>query len=438
MFKKLFIALMVVLMLVSVSSARIIDDVELPETLTAGDKVLLLNGGGTRVAFMNDVYVAGLWLEKPMTDSAEIINADAPMAIRMHVTNDFFASSKNITRALNNGFRNSVPRGDLTPIQEEVDRLKATFADEILDDQEFDIIYIPGEGTSVIKDGKLMDTIPGYEFKKSVWSIWLHETRPADEDLKEGMLEGSISAEALAEKEQWIAKINIEKEAAMATAKGAEEAALKAEAAATSAAAIAVVSEEAKVPAAATEAAVVADASAVEAVAAAEVAKEATAQVIAKTEKQAVTEKDAEVVVAAVESEAVAKKAAEKAVVAAAEAEVAAVKAISKDAFTKNDVYFGVNSTALSTDARIKLAAKANWLKSHPIVSVAVEVYCDSRGSKEYNMKLAKKRAKSVMNYMVDAGIDSSRLELVIKGAIDSAADENAWANNRRAHFKIK
>ena len=93
MFKKLFIALMVVLMLVSVSSARTIDDIELPETLTYEGTVLLLNGGGTRVAFMNDVYVAGLWLEKPMTDPAEIMNADEAMAIRMHVTNDFFASS---------------------------------------------------------------------------------------------------------------------------------------------------------------------------------------------------------------------------------------------------------------------------------------------------------------------------------------------------------
>ena len=127
MFKKLLIALMVVLMVASVSSARVIDDVELPETLTAGKTVLLLNGGGTRVAFMNDVYVAGLWLERAMTDPAEIMNADEAMAIRMHVTNDFFASSKNITRALNNGFRNAVPKGDLTPIKEEVDRFKATF-----------------------------------------------------------------------------------------------------------------------------------------------------------------------------------------------------------------------------------------------------------------------------------------------------------------------
>jgi len=84
------------------------------------------------------------------------------------------------------------------------------------------------------------------------------------------------------------------------------------------------------------------------------------------------------------------------------------------------------------------MALQATRLKSNPIASVAVEVYCDSRGSKKYNMALAKRRAKSVENFMVDAGIDASRMETVIFGAVESAANENAWANNRRAHFKIK
>ena len=111
---------------------------------------------------------------------------------------------------------------------------------------------------------------------------------------------------------------------------------------------------------------------------------------------------------------------------------------VSKDNFSDTDVFFGVNSTSLNADAKKALTQKAKWLKSNPIVSVAVEVYCDSRGSKEYNMKLAAKRAKSVVNYLTETGIDTSRLEIVIKGAVDSAANENAWANNRRAHFKIK
>ncbi len=421
MFKKLLIALMVVLMLVTVSSARVIDDVELPETLTAGDQVLLLNGGGTRVAFMNDVYVAGLWLEKAMTDPATIKDADEAMAIRMHVTNDFFASSKNITKALNNGFRNSVPRGDLTPIQAEVDRFKACFADEILDGQEFDIIYIPGEGVSVIKDGVVKDTIPGYEFKRSVWSIWLHDTRPADADLKEGMVEGSISAEALAAKEQLMASAKMAGEKAAAEARAAEEAAMKAKAdAEAKLAAEAKAAEESAMKAkAAAEAKIAAEAKAAEKAAkkAAEEAKVAAVAKVQSTEKTAV---------------------ATAAAATAAASKAAASITVTKDTFSDADVFFGVNSTSLNADAKKTLAQKAKWMKSNPAASVVVEVYCDSRGSKEYNMKLAAKRAKSVLNYMTEAGIDSSRMETVIQGAVASAENENAWANNRRAHFKIK
>jgi outer membrane protein OmpA-like peptidoglycan-associated protein len=437
MFKKLLIALMLVLMMVTVSSARVIDDVDLPETLTFGKTILLLNGGGTRVAFMNDVYVAGLYLEKPMTDPAAIKDADEPMAIRMHVTNDFFASSKNITKALNNGFRNSVPRGDLTPIQEEVDRFKATFADEILDDQEFDIVYLPGTGVSVYKDGVLKDTIPGAEFKKSVWSIWMHDTRPADEDLKLGMAEGSISAEALAAKEKWIAEVKVVREDVVAKAEAERKAKSVADA---KAAAEAKAAADAKVAADAKAAQEVAMAA--KAVAVAQVAEE-TAAVEAQAAKEAkVAEAAAMKAKAAAEAEAKAAAVKAQKAAAAAEAQKAAVMAdatpLTKETFSSEDVYFGLNSAALDAKAKQTLTKKAMWMKSNPIVSVAVEVYCDSRGSAEYNRKLAIKRAKSVGAFMVEQGIDASRLETVIFGAVDSAANEKAWANSRRAHFKIK
>ena len=140
---------------------------------------------------------------------------------------------------------------------------------------------------------------------------------------------------------------------------------------------------------------------------------------------------------AAVATAAVEAKATTKVVAAPAVEAKAAEMVITKKG-GDDDVFFGVNSTLLSADAKKTLASKAKWLKSNPVASVSVEVYCDSRGSHAYNMKLAAKRAKSVVNYMTAAGIDASRMETVIKGAVASAANETAWANNRRAHFKIK
>jgi len=416
MIRKVFIAMMVVLMVSSVAAAMELEDVKVPETFEAGDQLLVLNGAGVRNVFLNDVYVSGLWLENPSTDGNAIAAADEPMAIRIHVLNDFFASSKNISNAFTKGFRYALPKGDLTPVKEELDRLLAAFSDEITDGEEFDIVYIPGKGTSIYKEGVLKDTIPGLEFKKLLFGIWISDKATVNDDLKEGMLAGKASPEAIAAKEQWIAKMKVEKEEMMADAK-ATESAVKAKAAA-----------EAK---AAEEATMAAKAKA---------AEEAKVMEMAAAEKAKAAEKAAMKVAADEKAMAAAeaKVAKEETMKAAATAEEIAGMALTKDTFGDQDVFFGVNSAALSAKAKKTLDAKAKWMKSNPLASVSVKVTCDSRGSKAYNMALAKKREKSVVNYMVGAGIDPSRLEMVIAGEVESAAAKDAWANNRRAHFSIK
>ena len=401
MIKKVFIALLTVLMVSTVASAMEIEGVTIPETFEAGDQLLVLNGAGVRNVFLNDVYVSGLWLENGSTDGVAIAAADEPMAIRIHVLNDFFASSKNINNAFYKGFRFALPKGDVTPVKEELDRLEAAFSDEIKDGEEFDLVYIPGKGTSIYKEGQLKDTIPGLEFKRLLFGIWISDKATVNENLKEGMLVGKVSPAALAAKEQWIAKVKVKKEEMMSEAKAAEEAAMAAKAKA---------AEEAKkMEMAAAEKA--------------KAAEEAAMKAAAEEKAMAVAE---------------AKVAKEEVMEAAADVEEAVEMPLTKDTFGDRDVFFGVNSAALSAKAKKALDAKAKWMKANPIASVSVEVTCDSRGSKAYNMALAKKRAKSVVNYMVNAGIDASRLEMVIAGEVESAADANAWSNNRRAHFKIK
>jgi hypothetical protein len=53
-------------------------------------------------------------------------------------------------------------------------------------------IYIPGKGTEVyVNDGaanKLMGVIPGLDFKKALFSIWLGENPPVGNSLKKELL----------------------------------------------------------------------------------------------------------------------------------------------------------------------------------------------------------------------------------------------------------
>ncbi len=109
--------------------------------------------------------------------------------------------------------------------------------------------------------------------------------------------------------------------------------------------------------------------------------------------------------------------------------------------FVNEEIYFGFDDSSLTKKARQILAAKADWLRSHPDVDVVIEGHCDERGTKEYNMALGQRRAQSVKNFLVNAGINSGRLDTISYGEerpVDPRSNEMAWAKNRRGHFRIK
>ena len=109
--------------------------------------------------------------------------------------------------------------------------------------------------------------------------------------------------------------------------------------------------------------------------------------------------------------------------------------------FVNKNVYFGFDDATLTRKAREILAKKAEWLRSHPDVEVVIEGHCDERGTKEYNMALGQRRAQSIKNFLVNAGIDADRLDTISYGEerpADPRHNEQAWAKNRRGHFRIK
>jgi len=109
--------------------------------------------------------------------------------------------------------------------------------------------------------------------------------------------------------------------------------------------------------------------------------------------------------------------------------------------FVNENIYFGFDDSSLTKKARQILAEKAEWLRKHSDVEVVIEGHCDERGTKEYNMALGQRRAQSIKNYLINAGIDSSRLATISYGEerpVDPRHNEMAWAKNRRGVFRIK
>jgi peptidoglycan-associated lipoprotein len=117
----------------------------------------------------------------------------------------------------------------------------------------------------------------------------------------------------------------------------------------------------------------------------------------------------------------------------------AAIEAINKDSPLKA-VFFAYDSDALDDVARATMAANAEVLKKYPTWVVTLEGHCDERGTAEYNLALGDRRALAVKNYMVSLGIDADRLKTVSYGSefpFVPGHDEQAWSQNRRAHFML-
>jgi peptidoglycan-associated lipoprotein len=103
-------------------------------------------------------------------------------------------------------------------------------------------------------------------------------------------------------------------------------------------------------------------------------------------------------------------------------------------------VFFELDGSELSDRARQVAEANADVMMRFPTWVVTIEGHCDERGTPEYNLGLGERRALAVQQYMVELGLDSSRVRTVSYGKefpFDPGHDDTAWAANRRAHFVI-
>ncbi len=112
-----------------------------------------------------------------------------------------------------------------------------------------------------------------------------------------------------------------------------------------------------------------------------------------------------------------------------------------KTQFLDSKVYFAFDDSSLSAEAREILLAQARWLKANSDRTVIVEGHCDNRGTEEYNLALGSRRAQSVKDFLVNAGVEPSRIVTISYGEERPAVRENneaAWAKNRRAEFRLR
>jgi peptidoglycan-associated lipoprotein len=110
-----------------------------------------------------------------------------------------------------------------------------------------------------------------------------------------------------------------------------------------------------------------------------------------------------------------------------------------EDLFNQNvkDAFFDFDKSDIRGDAQSALTQDAEFLKAHSDVSIIVEGHCDDRGSAEYNMGLGDRRANSVRDFLIQQGVDGSRIRTVSYGKekpFCTDDNEQCWQQNRRGH----
>ncbi len=105
-----------------------------------------------------------------------------------------------------------------------------------------------------------------------------------------------------------------------------------------------------------------------------------------------------------------------------------------------SDVNFEYNSAEIMPSSLASLTQVLRLLMTNPEVKIELAAHTDDRGNDKYNLKLSQKRAASVRNYLVEKGIDASRLQAVgygkTKPLVPNTSDTNR-AKNRRVEFVI-
>jgi len=104
-------------------------------------------------------------------------------------------------------------------------------------------------------------------------------------------------------------------------------------------------------------------------------------------------------------------------------------------------VFFDFDSYSLNDAARGILKDNAEYLKAHSDIELLIEGHCDQRGTNEYNLALAQKRAKEARDYLIRLGVPGKHIGTISFGkervACGQETDE-CWAQNRRAETKVR
>ncbi|RRO14363.1 OmpA family protein [Flavobacteriaceae bacterium 14752] len=105
---------------------------------------------------------------------------------------------------------------------------------------------------------------------------------------------------------------------------------------------------------------------------------------------------------------------------------------------SKTDFYFNTGKTNLNSNSKQSLDIIISVLKQYPKINLIIETHTDASGDEDINMKLSQDRVESIKTYLVEKGIDTSRINTKAFGENQPKVDNDTAENrqlNRRVEF---
>ncbi len=170
---------------VATAHAREVAGIRMPEVVGVAGKELRLNGMGVRKkAIFFKVYVVGLYLERPTTDSRVAITTDEAKRIVIRMQRDVSREKfvQEVEKAIG---RNSGPA--MPTLRARLDLLEHALP-ALKKGNVLDFTYLPGAGTLMRCQGHEL-TILGKDFADALLSVWLGP-KPVHGTLKRELLGG--------------------------------------------------------------------------------------------------------------------------------------------------------------------------------------------------------------------------------------------------------
>ncbi|MBI1266460.1 MAG: OmpA family protein [Cryomorphaceae bacterium] len=115
------------------------------------------------------------------------------------------------------------------------------------------------------------------------------------------------------------------------------------------------------------------------------------------------------------------------------------------DVFIIQNIYYELNSSYLTAEAKRQLDDLGQILKNNPRIAIELSSHTDARGESEYNLDLSMKRANSAVAYLHANGIEAERMstkgygeEKLLNHCADGVeCQEEEHAMNRRTEIRV-